>query len=805
MTIKAVDLFCGVGGLTYGLQKAGIPVVAGIDIDDSCEYAYTHNNNCTFIHKSVEDVTGKEIRALLRGADVKILVGCAPCQPFSSHQKDKQNRSKHKDWKLLYQFGRLVEETRPHIVSMENVPELEKEKVFKDFVSTLEGLNYIVNYQVVNVANYGVPQRRKRLILLASRRKEIKLIDATHQKHLTVRDAIGSLPRISAGEANENDRLHISPALSPINNVYIIANKDDITVEDDGKGMSYADGDIQKYLNVAAVSRNTDAESLTPMKRKKMGRKGVGKLAALSVSENVLIKTISNGEKSGFVLSRHINDNNLLVPLTDEQISFERVSGNGTSVVMQNPQYKLHSTLKAIKRNLLKIFPLVNEKFKIHLIRGTEAETIENFDKEMISELSTLITLGDEFTYLNDFFQTPYGNEIAELRKNKPLATMPISMDDKSGVEHTYNVEIKGWIGTYTSTRGRKVELTDFPDNFISLYANQKMGEFNILPVVGQNKLNEVYVVGQLHVDIFELTELPDMALSNRQGYKTDDPRYQAVLDYVRKTLLPDILKMRDLFVSLGKKKKEEKKLEQQRQNEASFKKSVDTFRKNTAKKAAQKISSRLGISTEQADEVEAILSDEINTNSPDMGIKSIIDSQKKKLLISQTYRDKDLADIIYNMLVFNNVPPEDIIYTNCDDEVSRIPEGDVGKSGIYDYLRDFFVDSYSTQKIYVIFVTSHNTKSSWGALMEVGAAWITQVEHKIFNIYDFRPEHPLDDEQQWHSSSRDDDGNLYMSKLSVDIFAQKIEYICDKLGYKKRTRQENKDHLSTLVKVTPR
>ena len=87
----------------------------------------------------------------------------------------------------------------------------------------------------------------------------------------------------------------------------------------------------------------------------------------------------------------------------------------------------------------------------------------------------------------------------------------------------------------------------------------KKMGEFNILPVVGQNKLNEVYVVGQLHVDIFELTELPDMALSNRQGYKTDDPRYQAVLDYVRKTLLPDILKMRDLFVSLGKRKKKKK------------------------------------------------------------------------------------------------------------------------------------------------------------------------------------------------------------------------------------------------------
>mgnify|MGYP002671954948 FL=1 len=586
-------------------------------------------------------------------------------------------------------------------------------------------------------------------------------------------------------------------------NVYIIANKDDITVEDDGTGMSYNNGDVQKYLNVAAVSRKTNEDAETALKRKKMGRKGVGKLAALSVSENVLIKTISDKEKSGFVLSCYIGSDNLLTPLSDDQITFEKITGNGTAVVMQKPQYKLHSSLKAIKRNLLKIFPLVNENFKIHIIRGNERETIDSFDKEMITELSTLITLGDEFKYLCEYFNTPFSGKKDELLRKKDSATIPISMKDRKGEEHAYNVEIKGWIGTYKSTRGRKAELTDFPDNFISLYANQKMGEFNILPFVGQNKLPEVYVVGQLHVDIFELTELPDMALSNRQGYKSDDPRYQAVLDYVRKVLLPDILKMRDIFVSLGKKKKEEAKLDQQRQNEASFRRSVDTFRKNTAKKAAAKISDRLGISTEQVEAVENILSEEINSNSPDMGIKSIIDSQKKKILISQTYSDKDLADIVYKMLVFNNVPPEDIIYTNCDDEISRIPEGDVGSSGIYNYLRDFFVDSYSTQKMYVIFVTSHNTKQSWGALTEVGAAWITQIEHKIFNIHDFRPEHPLDDEQQWHTSFRDSDNNLYMSKLSADIFSQKIEYICDKLGYKKKARHENRAYLETLVKIT--
>ena len=88
--------------------------------------------------------------------------------------------------------------------------------------------------------------------------------------------------------------------------------------------------------------------------------------------------------------------------------------------------------------------------------------------------------------------------------------------------------------------------------------------------------------------------------------------------------------------------------------------------------------------------------------------------------------------------------------------------------------------------------------------MVEVGAAWITQIEHKIFNIRNFRPEHPLDDEQQWHSSSRDpdDDNKLYMDKLGADIFCQKVEYICDKLGYKKKARDDNRNRLQTLVKI---
>jgi hypothetical protein len=371
-------------------------------------------------------------------------------------------------------------------------------------------------------------------------------------------------------------------------------------------------------------------------------------------------------------------------------------------------------------------------------------------------------------------------------------------MKDNQGIEHEYTLNILGWIGTYKTTRGRKAEMTDFPDNFISLFANKKMGEFNILPVVGQNKLNEVYVVGQLHVDLFELTELPDMALSNRQGYKSDDPRYEAVLEYVRKELLADVLKKREIFTDVGKEKKKQKKDDLLRCDEEKLKQAIDNFRKKASEDAAVSIAELGSDMTREA--IENAVSRSINENSPDLGLKTVVDSQKKKILISQTYPDKPFADIIYQMLLHNNVPSEDIIFTNCDDEVCRVPEG----RGVYDYLREFFVESYSAQKIFVLFVTSANTKISWGAITEVGASWITKIDHKIFNIYPFRPEHPLNDEVQWQSTNRDEPtkGDLWMIRLNADIFCQKIEAVCDALGYEKMTRDKNMSYLGTLVSI---
>ncbi len=583
-------------------------------------------------------------------------------------------------------------------------------------------------------------------------------------------------------------------------NVYVIANPDDITVEDDGHGMSYDDGDIEKYLNVAAASRVTEEQSFTRSgNRRRMGRKGVGKLAALSVSENVEVMTRCGKELSGFVLSRHPTDNNLLTPIPENRIRFTKVEGNGSAVVMRSPEYRLHKTLTAVKKNLLKIFPVVNNDFRIHVIRGEKKIIIGDFDRHVMGDLCSLITLGSAFDFLRSLVPRQHPERHAELVEGMAAVEIPVEMENTEGQKREYQLKIEGWIGAYSTTRGRKAEITDFPDNFISLIANKKMGEFNILPLVGQNKLNEVYVVGQLHVDLFELTELPDMALSNRQGYKSDDPRYLATLDYVRKTLLSDILRKRDFYADLVGAEKKKLKLEEQRQKEALLKANVDHFRNEVISRATKLISEKIGLSAKLPPEsIERIIADSINDNVPDLGLKQQVDQAKRRILISQTRGDKPFADIIYQMLIHNRSPQEDILYTNCDHEISRIPEG----MKVYEYLRDFFVESYSTEKIFVIFVTSRNTKKSWGALTEVGAGWITQVDNKIFNVHPFRPEHPLDDETEWQSTNREDSGELWMTSLDADIFCQKIEAVCDHLGYKTRSRMDNMQHLCTLVSV---
>lgn len=224
--IRAVDLFCGAGGLTRGLESAGIHVVSGIDVDPACKFPYSANNKAKFLLKSVEDVVATDFNTAFDGDSLKLLAGCAPCQPFSTYSRGKAD-SQDKRWNLLNQFGRLVKELHPDLITMENVPRLETQMVFSKFVSELEDGGFFVFHQIVDCADYGVPQHRHRLVLLASKLGPIEMIAPTvgEKSYKTVRSAIEKLPPLKAGEVNDGDPLHQASELSPLNLKRIRASK----------------------------------------------------------------------------------------------------------------------------------------------------------------------------------------------------------------------------------------------------------------------------------------------------------------------------------------------------------------------------------------------------------------------------------------------------------------------------------------------------------------------------------------------------------------------------------------------------
>lgn len=218
MKIKAVDLFCGIGGLTKGIENTGIEVVMGIDSDESCKYAYEKNTRAIFLNKSIENIDISEIEKYYKSSEIKLLMGCAPCQPFSNYSlRYNKAGKKNEKWELLNYFLSIIKGIKPDIISMENVPQLVTKKIFEEFVKTLKKLKYFVNYEIVNCANYGVPQKRNRLVLLASKYGEINLISATHKNPITVKESIGHLEPIPDGGKSTTDPLHRASKLTEIN------------------------------------------------------------------------------------------------------------------------------------------------------------------------------------------------------------------------------------------------------------------------------------------------------------------------------------------------------------------------------------------------------------------------------------------------------------------------------------------------------------------------------------------------------------------------------------------------------------
>jgi len=216
LSIRCIDLFCGAGGLTHGFEIEGIPVAVGIDLDPACKFPYETNNKAEFVERSVERLRTQDINKYFGSAKIRVLAGCAPCQPFSTYTQGQDTEQDHK-WGLLYEFSRLAKATKPEIITMENVPSVGRHVVFSDFVAALEKLGYQVWHDVVECAEYGVPQTRRRMVLLASLLGPIDMIPPTRKNPRTVKQVIGRLTPIEAGSRSLRDRLHTASSLSKLN------------------------------------------------------------------------------------------------------------------------------------------------------------------------------------------------------------------------------------------------------------------------------------------------------------------------------------------------------------------------------------------------------------------------------------------------------------------------------------------------------------------------------------------------------------------------------------------------------------
>ncbi len=229
MALKAIDFFCGIGGVTKGFLNMGIDVIAGVDIDIRCKETYEANNirpNGTSSKFFAEDITNfdtKKISELLKPNDKLVLIGCAPCQPFTTITQNLKGRKKERG--LLQCFSEIILKLKPEYLFLENVQGLNspKNKIILDsFIESLHP-HYNIEPRIVNAKNYGVPQSRKRMILFAKRDGKIDYPNITHgdkiglKSVISLEKIISNLPKIKAGEQHAKLKNHVAGKLDKIN------------------------------------------------------------------------------------------------------------------------------------------------------------------------------------------------------------------------------------------------------------------------------------------------------------------------------------------------------------------------------------------------------------------------------------------------------------------------------------------------------------------------------------------------------------------------------------------------------------
>ncbi len=223
--LRAVDFFCGAGGFTRGFLDAGIDVIAGIDANGACRWTYERNNKpARFLEVDMQDLTIKQLRPLIKhtAAEALVFMACAPCRPFTQQRREGDYEAERS---LLSALTVFISSFQPQYVVIENVPGIARvagNSTYHRFLKALKCNGYEWAEGRLNAKSFGVPQNRQRWIVIASRAPSPSLPTPSHgpnarRKYRTVRDAIGNLPKLAAGETHKTVPNHRAAGLSETN------------------------------------------------------------------------------------------------------------------------------------------------------------------------------------------------------------------------------------------------------------------------------------------------------------------------------------------------------------------------------------------------------------------------------------------------------------------------------------------------------------------------------------------------------------------------------------------------------------
>ena len=592
-------------------------------------------------------------------------------------------------------------------------------------------------------------------------------------------------------------------------NVYIIYSNENntIVVEDDGIGMTHED--VNKHFLPVGIPTRFDKEtSYTKQKeRRKMGRKGIGKLGALTVSSRVKILTKKDGVKSGCVLSLEElkkGEKEYEIPgIPEAEITFKKINetDHGSAIVMSNCRYTINKTMGSAKKNISLIFPLTSQDFKIHIFNEDTGEkaTIDDYSKEVIKFCDTLITFSDSSSPINDqmeslhgiFYKDRYYDELKAVlpqekmpqkksfnQSRSPIREEILSLEKRNGEKENYTLFITGWVATFASTHGKK-KSTDFPSVHLSIISQGKMGEFNIIPQITFNRVNESYVVGQLHIDLLEETELPDISLSNRQGYKDDDLRYIRARELIKEQVLKKILNLKSEatdYKNIAKKLKQKELLKEEKRQ---FEQIIKDMTRTPSFKELIDTNPEIRTKFEQSWE-----------------LKNTIKRKYKKILISHASESKTIIDEFEKVLHYCGIEDTEIIYTSSDHEDSRFGTYE----DLFKYLKDFFVDTFFDPSLCVVYFFNKEFISKWGSVLEAGAGWVLKTH--FFNLYTDTYENVKDPLKKGAESVPKCTLGMTTPR-EIQELANGIMKICEHVGINVKTKQEVIEYIKTTKLYT--